>query len=221
MVLMGWLHPAPVAKGLTLKTVTEIRNLKFLTFTAMNEELQLIIDTTQESMDAAVKHLENELTKIRGGRASASMLDGIIVDYYGVNTPLNQVANVSTPDARTISVQPWEKSMLDPITRAIQAANLGFNPSNNGTVIICAIPPMTEERRKALVKKCKEEGEHAKVSIRSARKDANEEVKRLVKNGLPEDEGKDGEAKVQTITDTYSAKVDKHLESKEKEIMTV
>jgi len=172
-------------------------------------------------MQNAVTHLESELTKIRGGRASANMLDGIMVDYYGVNTPLNQVANVNTPEARTIAVQPWEKSMIDPIMRAIQAANLGFNPTNNGTMIICAIPPMTEERRKQLVKKAKEEGEYAKVSIRTARKEANEEVKKLVKAGLPEDEGKDGEAKVQTITDNYSGKVDKHIEAKEKEIMTV
>ncbi|HEU4717478.1 MAG TPA: ribosome recycling factor [Bacteroidia bacterium] len=187
----------------------------------MNEDLQLIIETAQEAMDHAVKHLEAELVKVRGGRANAGMLDGIHVDYYGVNTPLSQVANVNTPDARTISVQPWEKGMLDPVLKAIQAANLGFNPTNNGTLIICAIPPMTEERRKALVKKAKEEGEHAKVSIRTARRDANEEVKKLQKNGLPEDEAKEGEAKVQTITDNFIAKVDKHLEAKEKEIMTV
>lgn len=187
----------------------------------MNEELQLIIDTTEESMQASVIHLETELVKIRGGRASAAILDGIMVDYYGTNTPLNQVANVSTPDARTISVQPWEKSMLDPIMRAIQAANLGFNPTNNGSVVICSIPPMTEERRRALVKKAKEEGEHGKVSVRNARRDANEEIKKMIKSGLPEDEGKEGEAKIQTITDTYSAKIDKHLEAKEKEIMTV
>lgn len=187
----------------------------------MNEELQLIIETTEESMQNSVSHLETELVKIRGGRANAGMLDGIMVDYYGVNTPLSQVANVSTPDARTISVQPWEKSMLDPIMRAIQAANLGFNPTNNGTVLICSIPPMTEERRKALVKKAKEEGENAKVGIRTARRDANDEVKKLVKGGLPEDEGKEGEAKIQTMTDNYIGKVDKHLESKEREIMTV
>lgn len=187
----------------------------------MNEELQLIIDTTEESMQSSVTHLENELVKIRGGRASAGMLDGIFVDYYGVNTPLSQVANVNTPDSRTISVQPWEKSMIDPIMRAIQAANLGFNPTNNGSLVICAIPPMTEERRKALVKKAKEEGEEAKVSVRNARRDANEEIKKLVKSGLPEDEGKEGEAKIQALTDNYSSKVEKHLEAKEKEIMTV
>jgi ribosome recycling factor len=187
----------------------------------MNEELQLIIDSTEESMQSSVSHLETELAKIRGGRANAGILDGIFVDYYGTNTPLNQVANVNVPDARTLSVQPWEKSMLDPIMRAIQGANLGFNPTNNGTVVICAIPPMTEERRKALVKKAKEEGEHAKVSIRNARRDANEEIKKMIKAGLPEDEGKEGEAKIQAMTDNYIAKVDKHLESKEKEIMTV
>lgn len=187
----------------------------------MNEELQLIIDTTEESMQSSVSHLESELTKIRGGRANAGILDGIYVDYYGSNTPLSQVANVNVPDARTLSVQPWEKNMLDPIMRAIQGANLGFNPTNNGSVIICSIPPMTEERRKALVKKAKEEGEHAKVSIRNARRDANEEIKKMTKGGLPEDEGKEGEAKVQTMTDNYIAKVDKHLEMKEKEIMTV
>jgi len=187
----------------------------------MNEELKLIIDTTEESMQESVTHLENELVKIRGGRASTGMLDGIFIDYYGANSPLNQVANLSTPDARTISVQPWDKGMLDPIMRAIQAANLGFNPTNNGSMIICAIPPMTEERRKTLVKKAREEGEQAKVSIRNARRDANEEVKKMLKNGLPEDEGKEGEAKIQQLTDAYSQKVDKHLEIKEKEILTV
>ncbi len=187
----------------------------------MNEDLQLILDSTQEAMEAAVTHLEEELSKIRGGRANAGILDGIYVDYYGNNTLLTQVANINTPDARTISVQPWEKSMLDIITRAIQAANLGFNPSNNGTIVICSIPPMTEERRKDLVKKAKNEGETAKVSVRNSRRDANEEIKKLIKGGLPEDEGKEGEAKIQTMTDAFSVKVDKHLEAKEKEIMTV
>lgn len=187
----------------------------------MNEELQLIIDTTEESMQSSVTHLEAELVKIRGGRANVGLLDGIHVDYYGVNTPLSQVANLNTPDARTISVQPWEKNMLEPITKAIQGANLGFNPSNNGTMVICSIPPMTEERRKALVKKSKEVGEEARVSVRNARRDANEEIKKMVKAGMPEDEGKEGEAKVQAMTDNYIAKVEKHLEAKEKEIMTV
>ncbi len=187
----------------------------------MNENLKFIIDSTEESMLSAVQHLEEELVKIRGGRANAGILDGLFVDYYGNNTPLTQVANINTPDARTISVQPWEKSMLEPITKAIQAANLGFNPTNNGTIVICSIPPMTEDRRKDLVKKAKTEGETAKVSVRNSRRDANEEVKKLIKAGLPEDEGKEAEAKIQTMTDTYSSKVDKHLEAKEKEIMTV
>jgi ribosome recycling factor len=187
----------------------------------MNEELQLILDTTEESMQSSVSHLEDQLVKIRGGRASVGLLDGLFVDYYGVNTALSQVANLNTPDARTITVQPWEKNMLEPITKVIQGANLGFNPSNNGVMIICAIPPMTEERRKALVKKAKEEGEEARVSVRNARRDANEEIKKMVKGGLPEDEGKEAEAKVQTMTDSYISKVEKHLEAKEKEIMTV
>jgi ribosome recycling factor len=187
----------------------------------MNEDVQLIIDAMEEAMDGAVSHLEAELSRIRGGRATSSLLDGVYVDYYGSSTPLSQVANVNTPDARTISVQPYEKAMLDPLMRAIQAANLGFNPTNNGSILICSIPPMTEERRKDLVKRARTEGENAKVSVRTARRDANEEIKKLAKAGLPEDEGKEGEAKVQQLTDTYSAKVDKHLEAKEKEIMTV
>ncbi|MCA6363212.1 MAG: ribosome recycling factor [Bacteroidetes bacterium] len=187
----------------------------------MNEDLQLIIDAMEESMQNSLSHLEDELSRIRGGRASASLLDGVYVDYYGSSTPLGQVANVSTPDARTISVQPWEKTMLDPIMRAIQAANLGFNPTNNGSILICSIPPMTEERRKDLVKRARTEGENAKVSVRNARRDANEEIKKLTKAGLPEDEGKEGENKVQQMTDAYIGKVDKHLESKEKEILTV
>ena len=187
----------------------------------MNDDIQFIIDAAEESMLQSVQHLENELAKVRGGRANAGILDGIMVDYYGTNTALTQVANINTPDARTISVQPWEKSMLEIITKAIQAANLGFNPSNNGTLVICSIPPMTEERRKDLVKKAKNEGETAKVSIRNGRRDANEEVKKLIKNGLPVDEGKEAEAKIQTMTDGFILKVDKHLESKEKEIMTV
>jgi ribosome recycling factor len=187
----------------------------------MNEEIQLIIDATEESMQQAVEHLETELSRVRGGRASSSLLEGVFVDYYGTNTPLSQVANINTPDARTISVQPWEKTMLDPIMRAIQGANLGFNPTNNGALIICAMPPMTEERRRDLVKRARNEGENAKVSVRSARRDANEEIKKMTKNGLPEDEGKEAENKVQQLTDSYIVKVDKHIEAKEKEILTV
>ena len=184
----------------------------------MTEEVQFILDSMKEQMEGALVHLENELTKIRAGRASASMIDGLYVDYYGTNTPLSQVSSISTPDARTLAIQPWEKSMLEPIQKAIQAANLGFNPNNNGTMIIINVPALTEDRRKDLVKKTKAEGEHAKVSIRAARKEANEELKG---SKLPEDEKKSGEDAIQKLTDQYSVKVDKHLEQKEKEIMTV
>jgi ribosome recycling factor len=149
------------------------------------------------------------------------MLDSVYVDYYGAQTPLSQVANVNTADARTLMIQPWEKNMLQAIEKAIQAANLGFNPQNDGTVIRINVPPLTEERRKDLVKKAKAEAEHCKVTLRNARKDGNEAIRKLVKGGLPEDMGKAAEAKMQVLTDTYSAKADKHIEIKEKEIMTV
>ena len=184
----------------------------------MSEEIQFILDSMKEQMDKAISHLENELTKIRAGRANPSMLEGIHVDYYGTRTPLHQVSNVNTPDARTLAITPWEKNMLEPIQKAIQAANLGFNPNNNGSMIIINVPALTEERRKDLVKKTKAEGENAKVSIRAARKEANEELKNTK---LPEDEKKSAEEKIQQSTDQYSLKVDKHLEQKEKEIMTV
>lgn len=185
----------------------------------MSEDVQFILDTMKEQMGETVSHLENELVKVRAGKANPSMLDGVFVDYYGVRTPLNQVSNVNTPDARTLAVQPWEKAMIDPIMKAIQAANLGFNPTNNGTMVIISVPPLTEDRRKDLVKKARSEGENAKVSLRTARKEALEELKKLTK--LPEDEKKTAEAKVQEIIDQFSTKVDKHLEVKEKEIMTV
>lgn len=175
----------------------------------------------KDSMSAAIEHLKKELAKIRAGKAHASMLDGIYVDYYGVNTPLNQVSNINTPDARTISIQPWEKKMLDPIERAIQMANLGINPQNNGEIIIISIPPLTEERRKQLVKQSKAEAEHAKVSIRTARKDANDEIKSLQKETISEDMAKDAEERVQKLTDSYTRKVDEMLALKEKDIMTV
>ncbi len=185
----------------------------------MDENVQFIIDSMKELMDVAISHLEAELTKVRTGRANPTMVDGLFVDYYGVRTPLNQVSNVSTPDARTLAIQPWEKTMIDPIMKAIQAANLGFNPTNNGTMVIIAVPPLTEERRKDLVKKAKSEGENAKVSIRGARKEALEELKKL--NKLPEDEKKTCETEIQKMTDQFTVKVDKHLEIKEKEILTV
>lgn len=185
----------------------------------MSEEIKFIIDSMTESMHKAIDHLEVELTKIRAGKANPSMLEGIFVDYYGNRTPLNQVANVNTPDARTITVQPWEKAMIEPVMKAIQAANIGLNPTNNGNLVIMNVPPLTEERRKDLVKKTKAEGEHAKVSIRTFRKEANEEVKKQTK--LPEDEKKNAEQKIQEVTDDYTSRVDKHLSQKEKEILTV
>ena len=184
----------------------------------MSEEVKFIIDETKDQMDKTITHLESELGKVRAGKASPQMLDGIYVDYYGTNTALNQVANVNTPDARTIVVQPWEKSMLSPIEKAIQAANLGFNPQNDGVVVRIVVPPLTEERRKELVKKAKAEAEHGKVGVRNLRRDANEMIK---KAGLPEDVVKEAETKIQTLTDGYIVKIDKHLEVKEKEIMTV
>jgi ribosome recycling factor len=185
----------------------------------MNEEAQFAVDSAKEQMDKAISHLEHELGKIRTGRANPSMLDGVRVDYYGSMTPLNQVANVNTPDARSIMIQPWEKAMLDPIVKAIQAANLGFNPGSNGTAVIINVPPLTEERRKDLVKKAKAEGENAKVSIRTARKEGNEAVRKI--KSLTQDDVKGAEEKIQQMTDGYIVKVDKHLEQKEKEIMTV
>lgn len=187
----------------------------------MTEDLNMIFEMAKESMNSAIKHLENELAKIRAGKANPSMLDSVYVEYYGTNTPLNQVSNVNTPDARTITVQPWEKSMLDPIEKAIIVANLGLNPQNNGDIIIINIPPLTEERRKSLVKQTRAFGEDAKVSVRNARKDANDEIKKLEKDGLSEDLSKDAEEEVQKLTNTFSAKVDKLLEAKEKDIMTV
>src|ERR1035437_2844558 len=187
----------------------------------MEADVKKLLDETNAQMEKAISHLEVELTKIRAGKASPGMLDGIFVDYYGTNTPLNQVANVSTSDARTIVIQPWEKSMIHPIEKAITNANLGLNPQNDGIVVRVTVPTLTEERRKDLVKKTKAEGEHARVTIRNVRRDTMELFKGLIKNGLPEDVGKDAEAKVQVITNNYIAKVDKHLELKEREIMTV
>ena len=187
----------------------------------MNEDIQFILDSAKEQMEKALNHLEAELAKVRAGKASPSILEGILVEYYGAKTPLNQVASVNTADARTLVIQPWEKSSLTPIEKAIMAANIGLNPQNDGVLIRIIVPALTEERRKELVKKAKAEVEFAKVGLRTARKDANEELKKLQKNGTPEDEIKEGETKVQTITDSYVAKCDKHLEIKEKEILTV
>jgi ribosome recycling factor len=187
----------------------------------MTEDIQFILDDAKEQMDKAVTHLEAELVKVRAGKASPQMLEGISVDYYGTRTPLNQVANINTGDARTLIVQPWEKSMLTPIEKGIMAANLGLNPQNDGVLIRILVPALTEERRKDLVKKAKSEAENAKVVLRTIRKEANEELKKLQKSGTPEDFIKDAETKVQTLTDGYVVKCDKHFEIKEKEILTV
>jgi len=184
----------------------------------MNEEIQFIIDTATEAMDNAVKHLEKQLVNIRAGKASPAMLGSVMVDYYGSQTPLNQVANVNTPDGRTISVQPWEKSMLQEIERGIMLANLGFNPMNNGEMIIINVPPLTEERRKDLAKQAKSEAEDAKIGVRNARKDAMNDIK---KADVSEDFKKNSEIDVQELTDSYVKKIDKILDIKESEIMTV
>lgn len=184
----------------------------------MNEDIQFILDSTKENMDNAISHLEKELVKIRAGKANPSMLSSVMVDYYGSQTPLNQMSNVNTPDARTISVQPWEKAMIPNIETAITNANLGFNPMNNGEMVIINVPPLTEERRIQLVKQAKAEAEEAKVSIRAARQDANKEIKALE---ISEDLEKNAEIDIQELTDTYTERVDNILEHKEAEIMKV
>ncbi|MFN9519090.1 MAG: ribosome recycling factor [Bacteroidota bacterium] len=172
-------------------------------------------------MDKAVEHVASEFTKIRAGKAHPSMLDSVKVDYYGNLVPLNQVGNVNTPDAKTISIQPWEKSMLQAIEKGIIVANLGLQPTNDGNIIRISLPPLTEERRKETVKKVKGEAEHAKVAIRNIRKDANEAVKKLQKEGLPEDEAKSAEQQIQKTTDNYIKKIDELTSQKEAELMHV
>lgn len=187
----------------------------------MSAEVDTIISDTQATMQKALNHLEAELVKIRAGKANPTMLDGIMADYYGNPTAINQIANISVLDARTISVQPWEKNMLQPIERAITMANIGINPQNDGNIIRLFLPPLTEERRKELVKRCNTEGEHAKVAIRNIRRDSIEAIKKLQKDGLSEDISKDAEKETQDLTDKYTSLVEKHLEAKEKEIMAV
>jgi len=184
----------------------------------MNEEVQFVLDATREGMEAAIAHLEREFLKIRAGKASPTMLSSVMVDYYGSQTPLAQVANVNTPDGRTISVQPWEKGMLQEIEKAIMNANLGFNPMNNGDMIIINVPPLTEERRIQLTKQAKAEAEHAKVGVRSSRQDANKEIKDL---DISEDLQKNATADVQDLTDVFTKKIDDFLSKKETEIMKV
>jgi len=184
----------------------------------MDEEVKFVLDSAKESMDGGISHLEKALVKIRAGKASPMMLSTVMVEYYGSKTPLSQVANVNTPDARTISVQPWEKSLLSEIETAIMNANLGFNPMNNGEMIIINVPPLTEERRIQLTKQAKAEAEDAKVSIRSARQEANKDLKSLE---ISEDLLKNAEVDVQELTNKYIAKIDSILTVKEAEIMKV
>ena len=188
----------------------------------MSEELELIKEDTGSLMKKAISHLETELVKIRAGKANPNMLDGIVADYYGSPTPIAQIANISVLDARTISVQPWEKKMLQPIEKAIMASNIGINPQNDGNFIRLYLPPLTEERRKELVKRCNAEGEQGKVSIRNIRREGIEQIKKLQKDAvISEDLAKNAEAEVQDLTNRFIVLVEKHLEAKEKEIMVV
>jgi ribosome recycling factor len=180
-----------------------------------------IIEDIKAGMQIAIEHLEAELSKLRAGKANPSMLEGLLVEYYGSMTPINQISNISATDARTLKIQPWEKNMLQPISEAIMNSNLSLNPQNNGEMLIITLPPLTEERRKELVKKSKAEGENAKVSIRNHRREANEAVKKLQKEGLPEDEAKDAEEQIQNITNNFIAKVDQIVAAKEADIMKV
>ena len=185
------------------------------------EDLSMVIDMTDEQMQKAIRHLETELSHVRAGRASIAILDNVRVEYYGASTPLSQISNLATPDARTITIQAWDKKMLGEIEKAILQANIGLTPINNGDVIRLVIPALTEERRKDLVKQTKHMGETSKIAIRNYRKEANEEIKKLQKDGLPEDMAKDGEDRVQKLTDKFIAEIEKHLAVKEGEIMTV
>ncbi|MBD3747886.1 MAG: ribosome recycling factor [Sphingobacteriales bacterium] len=187
----------------------------------MNEFIKMELDEAKSLMEKALAHTDLEFTKIRAGKASVGMLDGIMAEYYGAPTPLAQIANINTPDARTIVVQPWEKAMINPIEKAIMEANIGLNPQNDGIVIRLNVPPLTEERRRDLVKKVKEEAESGRIAIRNIRKNTNESIKKLKNDGASEDEIKLGEAEVQKLTDSYIAKVDHLAEIKEKDVMTV
>ena len=187
----------------------------------MHEEIEFTLEEAQEGMQNALHHLEKEIQKLRAGKASPQMLEGVRIDYYGTMTPIDQTANVSSPDARQIIVQPWDKSVLGLIEKAIQAANLGFNPKNEGEILRIVVPPLTEERRRDLVKKAKAEAENAKISIRNIRRNANETAKKLKKDGVPEDEVERLEVDIQKLTDEFISKVDKILEIIEKDIMTV
>jgi ribosome recycling factor len=187
----------------------------------MTEQTTEIIDAARLSMNKAMDHFEGEVVKIRAGKANPTMLDGITVDYYGNPTPINQVGNLTVMDARTLTIQPWEKNMLQPIERAIIAANIGINPQNDGNIIRLFLPPLTEERRKELVKRSNGEGEQAKIAVRNIRRDAIEQIKKAQKEGLSEDAAKDAENEMQEITNSYISQIEKHLAAKEREIMSV
>lgn len=187
----------------------------------MTEELNMVYDEFKDSNSKTISHFEAELLKIRAGRATPAMLQSVMVDYYGSPTPLQQVANISTMDARTLTVQPWEKQIMDAIMKGIINSNLGFAPQSNGESVIISVPPLTEERRRDLVKRAKAEAEHAKVGVRAHRKDALDMLKSLKDEGLSEDMMKGGEIEIQNITNSYSTKIDSILEGKEKEIMTI
>lgn len=185
------------------------------------EEIEFILESTQESMSGTIVHLEKSFLNIRAGKASPAMLGSVFVDYYGSATPLSQVAKISVPDARTITLQPFEKNLLHTIEKAIMVANIGFNPMNNGDLIIISVPPLTEERRRDLAKQAKVEAEDAKVGIRNARKDANSDIKKLEKEGTSEDVCKTAEDDVQNLTNSFIKKIDELLVHKEAEIMKV
>ncbi len=187
----------------------------------MTEEIDFILDSTKEAMLGSIAHLEKSFLNIRAGKASPAMLGSVFVDYYGSQTPLSQVANLNVPDARTITIQPFEKKMLHTIEKAIMIANLGFNPMNNGDIIIISVPPLTEDRRRDLAKQAKTEAEDGKIGVRNSRKDANTEIKKLEKEGTSEDICKSAEEEVQNLTNSFIKKVDELLSQKEAEIMKV
>lgn len=201
------------------------QEMKFLTFVPqiifMTGDIESVVQQVNDHMKKAISHLESELTKIRAGKASPQMLEGLVVDYYGSPTPIAQVANINVVDARTLTIQPWEKNMVGPIEKSIMAANLGVTPQNDGVIIKLYLPPLTEERRKEFVKRVMGEGEHAKIAVRNIRRDGMEAIKKLQKDGLSEDTAKEAEDRVQAMTDKKVIEVDHHCSLKEKELMTV
>ncbi|UII34764.1 ribosome recycling factor [Fulvivirga ulvae] len=185
------------------------------------EEINMYLDEAKDLMNKAIKHVSSELVKIRAGKAAPNMLEGLMVAYYGNPTPINQVASITTPDARTLMIKPWEKNVIPEIEKAIINSDLGLNPQNDGEQVIINVPQLTEERRVTLVKQAKHEGEQGKISIRNIRKETNDNLKQLQKEGVSEDEVKRAEDKVQTLTDEFNKKIDEILTKKEAEIMTV